>query len=64
MTETHDAFNELVDAYRELPETFNEGFEWLSPQAKLQGYRHLAHLLAYGFELYMESDPLRPAFVP
>ena len=45
MTKTHDAFIELVDAYRQLPETFNEGFDWLSPQAKLQGYRHLAHLL-------------------
>jgi hypothetical protein len=64
MTKTHGAFIELVDAYRELPETFTEGFDWLSPQARLQGYRHLAHLLSYGFELYMESDPLRPVFVP
>jgi len=64
MTETHDAFIELVDAYRQLPETFTDDFQGLSPQAQLQGYRHLAHLLSYGFELYMESDPLRPVLVP
>ena len=64
MTETHDAFVELVDIFKELPETFTDEFKEVSPQAQLQGYRHLAHLLAYGFELYMESDPLRPFFVP
>ncbi len=64
MSETHDAFIALVDSLRELPETFNDDFKALSEQSRLQGYRHLAHLLAYGFELYLESDPLRPSFVP
>ena len=64
MTETHAAFIELADLFKELPETFTDEFKEVTPQAQLQGYRHLAHLLAYGFELYMESDPLRPFFVP
>lgn len=64
MTQTHDAFITLLDSLRELPETFTEEFKGLGEQSQLQGYRHLAHLLSYGFELYMESDPLRPAFVP
>lgn len=64
MTDTHDAFIELIDAVRELPETFTDEFRGLNPQSQLQGYRHLAHLLSYGFDLYLESDPLRPAFVP
>ena len=64
MSDTHDAFVELVDALRELPETFTDEFRGLSEQSQLQGYRHLAHLLSYGFDLYLESDPLRPAFVP
>ena len=64
MTDTHDAFVELVDALRELPETFTDEFRGLSEQSQLQGYRHLAHLLSYGFDLYLESDPLRPTFVP
>jgi hypothetical protein len=64
MTDTHDAFVELIDTFKELPETFTDEFKEVTPQAQIQGYRHLAHLLAYGFELYMESDPLRPFFVP
>ena len=64
MTDTHAAFVALVDAFRQLPETFTDPSVELSEQAQLQGYRHLAHLLSYGFELYMESDPLRPCFVP
>ena len=64
MTDTHDAFVELIETFKELPETFTDEFKEVTPQAQIQGYRHLAHLLAYGFELYMESDPLRPFFVP
>jgi hypothetical protein len=64
MSKTHDAFIELLDALRELPETFTDELKGLGAQSQLQGYRHLAHLLSYGFELYLESDPLRPAFVP
>jgi hypothetical protein len=64
MSKTHQAFISLLDCLRELPETFTDEFKGLSDQSQLQGYRHLAHLLSYGFELYLESDPLRPAFVP
>ena len=64
MSKTHDAFMQLLDTLRELPETFTDEFKGLGPQSQLQGYRHLAHLLSYGFELYLESDPLRPSFVP
>ena len=64
MTQTHEAYMELLDLLRELPETFLDDFKGLGPQAQLEGYRHTAHLLSYAFDLYMESDPLRPAFVP
>lgn len=64
MTKTNDAFITLLDSLRELPETFTDEFKGLSAQSQVQGYRHLAHLLAYGFELYLESDPLRPALLP
>jgi hypothetical protein len=64
MSKTHDAFISLLDTLRELPETFTDELKGLGPKSQLQGYRHLAHLLSYGFELYLESDPLRPAFVP
>ncbi len=64
MNRTHAAFIELIDAVRELPETFTDQLKGLSPHSQLLGYRHLAHLLSYGFELYVESDALRPAFVP
>jgi Protein of unknown function (DUF1214) len=64
MSKTHDAFIELLDVLRALPETFTDELKGLGPQSQIQGYRHLAHLLSYGFELYLESDPLRPAFVP
>lgn len=64
MSKTHDAFIQLLDTLRELPETFTDEFKGLGPQSQLQGYRHLAHLLSYGFELYLESDPLRPSFLP
>jgi hypothetical protein len=64
MSKTHDAFLELLDTLRELPETFTDELKGLGAQSQLQGYRHLAHLLSYGFELYLESDSLRPAFVP
>ena len=59
MTETHAAFIELADLFKELPETFTDEFKEVTPQAQLQGYRHLAHLLAYGFELYMERGQER-----
>jgi len=55
---------QLLDTLRELHETFTDEFKDLGPQSQLQGYRHLAHLLSYGFELYLESDPLRPSFLP
>jgi hypothetical protein len=64
MSKTHAAFIALLDSLRELPETFTDEFKGLSAQSQLQGFRHLAHLLGYGFELYLESDPVRPAFVP
>jgi len=41
MTETHDAFVELADLFKELPETFTDEFKEVTPQAQLQGYRHL-----------------------
>jgi len=64
LSKTHDSFAALLDSLRDLPETFTDELKGLGPQSQLQGYRHLAHLLSYGFELYLESDPLRPAFVP
>ena len=64
MQKTHTAYMELLELLKELPETFLDDFKALSPQAKLEGYRHTMHLLSYGLDLYMESDPLRPAFVP
>jgi hypothetical protein len=64
-TSTGAAWRELLDLLRDADRTFLEG-----PRAGMdalgvaEGYRHLTHLLAYAFDLYLEGDAERPAFTP
>jgi len=59
------AWRALVELLGEADQTFLDG-----PRADLdalgvaEGYRHLAHLLSYAFDLYLEADPERPVFTP
>ncbi len=50
----HDADSSFIDPARGK----------FDPATMAMGYRHLTHLLSYAFDLYVESDPDRPAFVP
>jgi hypothetical protein len=65
LTKGGAAFHELLDLLRDADQTFLTG-----PRAELdetgvaEGYRHLTHLLGYALDLYLESDPERPSFVP
>jgi hypothetical protein len=61
MTETHDALVELADLFKELPETFTDEFKEVTPQAQLQGYRHLARLLMDPRGVCMISRETYPA---
>jgi len=59
------AFRELLDLLGGADQTFLAGPRAVEdPIGAVEGYRHLTHLLRYAFELYLEADPLRPAFVP
>ena len=62
-TESGRAFRELLDLLREADGTFTSGDRGpLDALGVVEGYRHLTHLLSYGFDLYLEADAERPAF--
>ncbi len=61
---TKDAFNGLLDMLRDAEESFRSPARGMGVQGVIDGYRHLAHLMSYGFDCYLESDPDRPAFIP
>lgn len=64
----HEQSQAAWDALLQTLQGAGKGF--LDPQKNLdechrvQGYRHLAQMLSYGFDCYLDSDSLRPAFVP
>lgn len=59
------AFHALLDVLRDADRTFLEGPRGdMDALGIAEGYRHLTHLLAYALDLYLESDPERPAFTP
>lgn len=60
------AWQQLLELLGQYDRSFLEG-----PRAAgfqeidvAEGYRHMAHLLSFGFDLFLESDPDRPQFVP
>jgi hypothetical protein len=63
-TKTGKAFNLLLETLRSAEQAFLDPNKGMSGQGILDGYRHLAHLVSYGFDCYLESDPDRPSFVP
>ncbi len=67
MTDTNQtgaAFRELLEFLMEADKTFLNPDKGMDRTGIADGYRHLAHLLSYGFDCYLESDPLRPVFIP
>ncbi|HLY37698.1 MAG TPA: DUF1214 domain-containing protein [Candidatus Binatia bacterium] len=59
------AFQALLDLLRDADRTFLDGERTVTdPVDVAEGYRHLTHLLSYAFDLYLEADAERPAFVP
>jgi hypothetical protein len=62
-SESGRAFRELLDLLREADGTFTGGDRGpLDALGVVEGYRHLTHLLSYGFDRYLEADAERPAF--
>jgi hypothetical protein len=65
VTASGEAFRELLDLLRDADQTFLAGPRAVAGEvATAEGYRHLTHLLGYALDLYLESDPARPAFTP
>ncbi len=62
--QTKAAFHSLLDTLREAEQVFRDPAKGISEQGVIDGYRHLAHLLSYGFDCYLDSDPDRPEFIP
>jgi hypothetical protein len=59
------AFAALLDELRAAEAAFTSGARSdLDTLGRLEGYRHLTHLLGYAFDLYLEGDPERPTFTP
>lgn len=62
-TECAAAFRDLLDTLRAAESTFAARDD-VQALDVTDGYRHLTHLLAYGFDLYLEGDAERPRFTP
>jgi hypothetical protein len=59
------AFRAMLELLRDADQTFLSGPRAVADAVSTaEGYRHLTHLLGYAFDLYLESDPDRPRFVP
>jgi hypothetical protein len=64
-TESGRAFIELLDMLRDADASFlNPERGGRDDQERSAGYRALTHMLAYGLDFYLESDPARPHFSP
>ncbi len=61
---TTTAFRELLDFMGKADSSFLDPGKQLGEHTHVMGYRHMLHLLSYGIDCYVESDPFRPQFVP
>jgi Protein of unknown function (DUF1214) len=60
-----EAFRDLLDVLKDADQTFLTGPRAVEGEIAIaEGYRHLAHLLGYAFDLYLEGDAARPEFTP
>src|SRR5438067_6197825 len=64
MPSVRDRWNELLDLLRDAPDRFREtgGVEF-DDVDQAEGYRYLLHMLRYGVDCMVESEPERPRFV-
>jgi len=60
MKNTQTAFHRLLDVLKRGDQSFLS--KDMDAQSQVDGYRHMAHLLAYAMDFYLNSDPLRPEF--
>ena len=59
------AWRELTDYLRDADVNFLDPSRGVFGEIDVaEGYRHLAHLLSYAFDFFVDSDPERPMFVP
>jgi len=59
------AWRELTDYLRDADASFLDPSRGVFGEIDVaEGYRHLAHLLSYAFDFFVDSDPERPMFVP
>jgi hypothetical protein len=64
MSEIRERWNELLDLLRDAPDRFAEvGGVAFDDVDVAEGYRYLLHMLRYGVDCMVESDPERPRFV-
>ena len=61
-TQSQQAFQKLLGVLQQADQSFLAPNKQLDQQGMVDGYRHLAHLLSYGIDFYLENDPLRPHF--
>jgi hypothetical protein len=62
---TQQAWRALLDLLRDADQTWLAGDRAVHSELDAaEGYCHLANLLSYAFDFFVESDPARPEFVP
>ena len=58
--QSKEALNEFLDVIRNADQTFLDPEKGLDHQGKVDGYRHIFHLLQTAVDFYLHNDPLRP----
>ncbi len=61
---SREAFDGLIEMLRSAEASLRDTARGMSDQGIIDGYRHLAHLMSYGFDCYLDNDPYRPGFIP
>lgn len=60
MQKTQQAYKHLLATLLEADNSFLDEKHMLDEQGKVDGYRHLLDLFAYGVDFYVNNDPLNP----
>lgn len=58
------ALEEFLEVIRNADKTFLDPDKVIDEQGKVDGYRHIFHLLRTSIDFYLFNDPLRPDFMP
>ena len=64
MSEIKKALETLLSTINDVDKKFLAPAREMPDQAKIDGYRNLMHLIRFGIDIYLESHPTYPEFVP